>query len=720
MPWFLFLFCVSGFCGVLYELVWLRLSMAQYGVTSALVSIVLSSFMGGLGLGSWISGQYLRKHGNDLQQPLRWYAITELLIGASAILVPFELKLGGHILQTAGISSSSAYYFASGTLVALTIVPWCACMGATIPIAMQAIRKGIAHEASRSFSYLYLSNVVGAIGGATLPLLLIELNGFRGTLQIAALLNGMLALAAFALTLKTPAKETDARPVAEPEPITGAVKGQRSALLLLFTGGLTSMGIEVVWIRQFTPFLGTVVYAFAAILALYLIATFVGSQVYRLWSRKYRQENSLIWLIIGFAALLSLIAANPETGMFSLWRLMLGIMPFSALLGFVTPMLVDRWSGGDPDRAGKAYAVNVVGCIVGPLVAGFVLLPHISERWALYAFAAPWMLIGIIPGFVRERKRPIWQSAVDFALVAASIGAVFVTKGFEDIFPQRWVLRDNTATVVATGEGTRKALYVNGINMTVITNITKYMAHMPLAFLDRPPRKALVICFGMGTTFRSLLSWKIDATAVDLVPSVPKAFPYYHSDGPQLVKLPNAHIVVDDGRRFLERTKEQFDIVTIDPPPPISAAGSSLLYSRDFYTVLKKRLAPDGIMQQWLPTGDFTVQSAVVRALKDSFRYVRGFRSAGGMGFHFLASDHELPRLRAEELTARMPASALADFVEWGPASDPKLQFDLVLSKEISLEKTMELAPQAPVLSDDRPVNEYYLIRHHGDVGDFN
>jgi len=68
-------FLVSGFCSILYELVWLRLSMAQFGVTTALVSIVLSTFMAGLGLGSWISGRLIRRYGGAMRTPaLRFYA----------------------------------------------------------------------------------------------------------------------------------------------------------------------------------------------------------------------------------------------------------------------------------------------------------------------------------------------------------------------------------------------------------------------------------------------------------------------------------------------------------------------------------------------------------------------------------------------------------------------------------------------------------------------
>ena len=124
MGWFFVFFFISGFCNILYELVWLRLSMAQFGVTTALVSIVLSMFMAGLGLGSWISGRLLRRYELDRVSALRAYALTELLIGISALLVPQELFLGRQLLQHLELSSSFAYYLASGIWLALTLVPW--------------------------------------------------------------------------------------------------------------------------------------------------------------------------------------------------------------------------------------------------------------------------------------------------------------------------------------------------------------------------------------------------------------------------------------------------------------------------------------------------------------------------------------------------------------------------------------------------------------------
>ncbi len=119
------------------------------------------------------------------------------------------------------------------------------------------------------------------------------------------------------------------------------------------------------------------------------------------------------------------------------------------------------------------------------------------------------------------------------------------------------------------------------------------------------------------------MSWGIPVTVVELVPSVPKLFTYFHPGAGDLLHSPRAHIVVDDGRRFLDRSTERFDAVIIDPPPPINAAGSSLLYSREFYELAKAHLSPDGILQQWLWRGDNVDRAAATRALTQVFPYVR-------------------------------------------------------------------------------------------------
>ena len=299
-----------------------------------------------------------------------------------------------------------------------------------------------------------------------------------------------------------------------------------------------------------------------------------------------------------------------------------------------------------------------------------------------------------------------------YALLPVTFGIFLASEGYEQEYPNSSrIMRDSTATVIATGSGMSKLLLVNGYGMTSLTPITKMMAHLPLAFLDRPPQDALVICFGMGTTFRSLHSWGIPVTVVELVPSVPRLFSYFHSDASEVLSSPLSHVVVDDGRRYLERTDRRYDVITIDPPPPVEAAGSSLLYSADFYSVVRERLRPGGILQQWLPIGDKEDLTAVTRALSQSFRYVRVFAYGRGWGFHFLASDKPFRDRSASELAQRLPASAAEDLVEWDQDHNAEARFAHLLQNELSVKDLLSLSPTTPALSDDRPINEYYMLR---------
>ena len=167
-----------------------------------------------------------------------------------------------------------------------------------------------------------------------------------------------------------------------------------------------------------------------------------------------------------------------------------------------------------------------------------------------------------------------------------------------------------------------------------------------------------------------------------------------------------------ENRPYLERSPQKYDAIIIDPPPPLEAAGSSLLYSEEFYAVAKQRLQADGIFQQWLPSGDNELQSSVTRAIQGSFPYVRVFRSVEGRGWHFLASMHPIPVRSAADLVARMPVAAVADMMEWGSAKTPADQFNLMLRTELTTGQMIGLSPGAPALQDDRPINEYFLLRY--------
>src|SRR6266446_916144 len=145
---------------------------------------------------------------------------------------------------------------------------------------------------------------------------------------------------------------------------------------------------------------------------------------------------------------------------------------------------------------------------------------------------------------VPRRFRP--YLALSGALVLAFL-AVRRTEDYTGLFPNYTARRDYEATVIATDSRGIKELLINGVGITSLTPITKVMVHLPLSFLAAPPRSVLVICFGMGTSFRSALSWNVPSTVAELVPSVPHLFGFYHPDGPALLVSPLARVEIDDG-----------------------------------------------------------------------------------------------------------------------------------------------------------------------------
>ena len=424
------------------------------------------------------------------------------------------------------------------------------------------------------------------------------------------------------------------------------------------------MAMEVVWTRAFTPVLKTQVYSFGVIVFTYLGATFFGSWGYRqdlkisvpldgrqIDEPRLRLRRSCRCLTNDprFACqvfLCGILSQSVQRDLFC-WPAFVRC----ARSGIFDPSLIDDSAAGHPAVAGKAYAINVLGCILGPLFACYVLFPGLNEQHALVLLSLPFFVFYLL-GWRNLSRRLGWGSGL--AAGAVLLGSLFCSRDFQTQVSSDCkrieVRRDYAASVMAADRGSSKMLLVNGMGMTTLTPITKFMVHLPLAFHQGPPESALIICFGMGTTYRSALSWNIDTTAVELVPSVPKMFGFYHADAEQVRDNPKGRIVIDDGRRFLRRTHEKFDVIVIDPPPPVEAAGSSLLYSREFYELAKQHLKPHGILQAWFPGGENVTVQAVVRSVHESFPCVRSFPSVEGWGLHLLASLEPIEALDARAI----------------------------------------------------------------------
>ena len=710
---------------MLYQVIWTRLAFASFGIIAPVLSVVISVFMLGLGLGSWWGGRVI----DPLTKRLRvsaivFYAFAEFLIGLGAFAVPSLFQLGTRFLLTSGAMGSFQYLFASAVVITCSILPWCVLMGATFPFMIGYIREKKAHD-GRSFSYLYVANVLGAMIGVLLTaFVLIEKFGFAKTLHLAAAGNFFIALAALFFGRGSIRNYPPIKTLSETtEPANSMVSKKRRILWLLFWTGFVSLAMEVLWMRAFTPALKTQVYSFALVLATYLGATFAGS----LWYRHTSKRNALIGktVLLGLLCLSSLIPvlANDvrwvNSGGADLNRpnlssaviLLMSICAFCALLGHLTPRLVDEFSQGSPRRAGKAYAINVLGCILGPLFAAYILMPHLPERLSLILTSIPLFLLFLMSpqGLTKGLNR-----IVGFAWLAMLTLALFVTRDFEASIlrshKEAITHRDYAASVLSYGEGRGKRLLVNGIGMTTLSPITKFMVHLPLALKKQRPTSALIICFGMGTSYRSALSWGIETTAVELVPGVTNAFAFYHADAADSFANPKGRIIIDDGRRYLMRTSEKFDVIVVDPPPPPEAAGSSLLYSTEFYELARQHLKPGGILQAWVPLSAGPITEAVARSVNDSFSYVRCFQSIEKFGRHFLASMEPIEIPGGKELATRLPDAAAKDLLEWAPTNNVAPYLSEMVAKEFPMQRILNRDPKIRI-TDDKPFNEYFFLR---------
>ena len=151
--------------------------------------------------------------------------------------------------------------------------------------------------------------------------------------------------------------------------------------------------------------------------------------------------------------------------------------------------------------------------------------------------------------------------------------------------------------------------------------------------------------------------------------------------------------------------------MAIDPPPPIGAPTSSLLYSLEFYATLKPHLRPDAVVQIWCPGGDATTQASITKAIQASFPYVRAFESLEGWGTHYIASAKPIPDPDVASVAARMPMAAAKDMVEFNPDMTPQQMLDKVINEEFDVDGIANLDPSTPPISDNRPINEYFLVR---------
>jgi spermidine synthase len=735
------IFVLSGAAGLIYEVVWSRQLVLVFGNTTQAVSTILTGFFGGLAVGSFVGGRLADR----VRSPLRLYGAIELVLVVVVLVTPVTFRLLHEAYR-------GAYATLEGTPIAiallrfglaiLALAPATVLMGATLPTLTRQLTRG-AHL-SRAFGRLYAANTLGAIIGTfAAGIVLIELLGLTGTLVVGATCSGIAGLAALHLSRETPDQAaTDGEPHIAPRASAAPDARPILALTLAFVSGLTSLGYQVLWTRLLSSGTGNSTYVFTLILGTFLIGIALGAAAFSATRHRIARPIGVIAIAQAVVAVLAFVGLvvvighpgplDPSRVLESAWAILgpilLVVLPTTFVMGFTFPAS-SALLGDDPARiasnAGRLLAANTLGAIVGTFVVPFVVIPTVGSPVAVAALA----LINVATAFVLVVAATGWSPAgraigaattvvIALAIVVgtASPGTV-VDPGVARVLDAGGTIfasREDEIASVQAGRVNADELWVTGTSMTLLTVDAKLMPVLPLML--RPESKsALTVAFGMGSAFRSALIAGLRTEAVELVPSVPLMFGFFYPDAPAVLGNPEGRVIVTDGRNHVELTNETYDIIVTDPPPPIESSGASVISSLEYYQAGHGRLNPGGIMMQWTPYGS-TIDEfrAHLRTFHSVFPHVLIAFGPGGYGFYLFGSDEPMAfdDAKIADVLGRpgilREISSAYDSPESTVEGWTRRIHGLIW---ISDDAVSRFTGDGPLITDDRPLPEYFLLR---------
>lgn len=493
------------------------------------------------------------------------------------------------------------------------------------------------------------------------------------------------------------------------------------------------MGCEVLWSRELIPLVGNSTYAFALLLAAYLGGLGLGSCL-RLEAPRPWESFAALLAALGAAIALSAastrfvgIRIDSPDFLYSPLRsfadfplvaaeALVFVFPSSLILGLLFPVALSL-SGKDGAAVGRLYAWNTLGGIAGSLLCGFAGIAVLGSHASLLALAGL-ALAGSVCAAAHAGGRRGWAAAGASALLALAACAYARLDPALEILAARlgkthqgeisFLFHDESPAATITGtvstEGGR-TLLINGIETSAAGLLGALMELLPNIAVPEP-RSTLVICFGVGNTFRaaSLLGGSVDA--VELVGDVVRRMPFFHPDAAQhLAKTGNA-VFIEDGRSYLLRTAKRYDVIVIDAAPPLYSAGAVNLYTREFLTLARGHLTEQGALALWLPTLSFESDYwQILRGFSDSFEHVSVWEQPLIPGFLVIGSAK--PRAWPPADLGAIVRRRVPRALRWEGLNEGRLRMDFWLSEADLRAFVSRFEP----VTDDRPTVEFPLAR---------
>lgn len=607
---------LSGAGALVCEIVWMRRLALLSGSSALAVTATLALYMGGLGVGGLLGAR------RTWTSAPRGYGCLEGLAAAWAVGVPTWLQ----VLEPLTLLGPEARL----GVAAAVLVPPALLHGATLPALAPVL------PSSRDTSRLYAANTAGAVVGVLVgTFVLLPVLGVRGTELVGAGCAGAAALWALGVAPS---------PAGDPVPLSRVPRQaplDRRALVAACAAGACAMGLEVAWSRLGALLLGGSVYAFALVLATFLVGIAAGASLGR---RHGRSALAPALGLLGCAALAStLFWRGLPHALGLLWTVTGPTLWLPAAAGTLglTFLGVPLASGAvfaaaldQPTRAsrvaGAVLASNTLGSVLGAAATGLWVLPAVGLRASVLATGLLALVGAVGIAHRAERSRVLGLALVGGGLVLVSprwdpalyaVGVGLRVHEFSDLSPRAverfahdgWTLRsyeDGRSASVAVGQSTRTGNLWLSLNGKVDASTGDDMptqvlsGALPVALLrQRDPTATLhagVVGLASGITARAALDAGADrVTVVELEPAVVRAAEWFSEHNGDLLNDPRVTVIVDDARAVLRRPGPPFDVLVSEPSNPW-ITGVSNLFTQEYWRLGRARLRPGGLFVQWL------------------------------------------------------------------------------------------------------------------------
>ena len=462
-------------------------------------------------------------------------------------------------------------------------------------------------------------------------------------------------------TEKANRKQITETPVQDIEPAIQIGKSRfplrTIVLIAIGISGFCALSYEVLWTRILVFFLGSTTYAFATMLAAFLFGIALGSMILARWVDRIKQPVitfGFIQLGIGlfavilmpaFEELYSVSRALQSTfGASRFWTFFSCFLVMSLptfLMGASFPLVTKIYTGNEQQLGrsiGNVYAVNTIGSILGAFCAGFILIPLLNIRPSII------LMVGLNTGIGCLLVLTGWRSAkgtaetseekqnepkvakafsqglgIGIPIITLGLAAVLLFSLNQPIFLKSTIYKtqrpgdqvvdyqeevDGTVTTLKDDEGVYR-LYVDANQAADASRWDspshRVIAHLPL-LLHPNPKRALVVGFGMGLTSHSITQHGVKVDAIELSKGVISAArEYFVHINRNIFKNRLFNYQINDGRNHILMTKKKYDMISTGIIHPLVSAGSSNIYTEDFYKLCRRILTEDGVMCQWVP-----------------------------------------------------------------------------------------------------------------------